>query len=105
MPDAPEPSIDADELGRIADQASLGLIGFDAALRVRHANLAAHHALERRPGTLIGRSLMETFVDHRLEELVRAAARGEIGRRARSARASAPASSSVPARPATAAPG
>ena len=81
MPDAPEPRIDAEELGRIADQASLGLIGFDAALRVHHANLAAHHALERRPGTLLGRSLMETFVDHRLEELVRAATRGESGAR------------------------
>jgi two-component system phosphate regulon sensor histidine kinase PhoR len=79
MPDAPEPLVDAEEFGRIADHASLGLIVFDAALRVRHANLAAHHALERRPGTLIGRSLMEAFVDHRLEELVRGAARGETG--------------------------
>jgi two-component system phosphate regulon sensor histidine kinase PhoR len=67
------------ELALVADHASLGLIRFDQGLRVRTANLAAHHALERRPGTLIGRTLMETFVDHRLEELVRAAAAGESG--------------------------
>ena len=79
MADPPGNPVAADELARIADQASLGLIGFDAALRVRQANLAAHHALERRPGSLNGRSLMEAFVDHRLEELVRAAARGESG--------------------------
>jgi two-component system phosphate regulon sensor histidine kinase PhoR len=71
----------ADELGRIADQASLGLILFGPALRVRSANLAAHHALERRPGSLPGRSAMETFVDHRLEDLVRAAVEGQAGMR------------------------
>jgi two-component system, OmpR family, phosphate regulon sensor histidine kinase PhoR len=81
MPDPPSSPVDADELGRIADQASLGLIRFDAGLRVSLANVAAHHALERRPGSLNGRSLMEAFVDHRLEELVRAAARGETGLR------------------------
>jgi two-component system phosphate regulon sensor histidine kinase PhoR len=78
MPDA-FPDLIADELADIADQVSIGLIGFDAAMRVRLANRSAHHALERRPGTLVGRSAMETFVDHRLDELVRAAGRGRAG--------------------------
>jgi two-component system phosphate regulon sensor histidine kinase PhoR len=76
-----QPRPDVEELGRIADQASLGLIAFDADFRVHQANLAAHEALERRPGSLLGRSLMEAFLDHRLEDLVRAAARGESGAR------------------------
>jgi two-component system phosphate regulon sensor histidine kinase PhoR len=69
------------ELALVADQASIGLIAFDAGLRVRIANLAAHHALARRPGSLLGKSPMGTFVDHRLEELVLAAASGEAGSR------------------------
>jgi two-component system phosphate regulon sensor histidine kinase PhoR len=68
-----------DEVAQIADEASIGLIRFDPQLRVRTANLSAHHALERRPGSLLGRSLMETFVDHRLEALVRAASEGQGG--------------------------
>ncbi len=77
----PEPLPDelADEVARVADQASIGLIRFDPQLRVRTANLAAHHALERRSGSLVGRSVMETFVDHRLEAIVRAAAHGQSG--------------------------
>lgn len=78
MPDA-LPDHLADEVARVADQASIGLIRFDPRLRVRTANLAAHQALERRPGTLVGRSVMETFVDHRLEAMVRAASHGRAG--------------------------
>lgn len=81
MPPDSHDAISESELALVADHASLGLIRFDHRLRVRTANLAAHHALERRPGSLVGRSLMETFVDHRLEELVRAAADGESGLR------------------------
>ena len=81
MSGAPGRSVHEDELGHLADQASLGIIRFDARLRVSTANAAAHQALERRPGSLIGRSLMETFVDHRLEPLVRAAAAGEASSR------------------------
>jgi two-component system phosphate regulon sensor histidine kinase PhoR len=79
MPEEHPPSVSESELALVADHASLGLIRFDQILRVRTANLAAHHALERRPGSLVGRTLMETFVDHKLEELVRAAAAGESG--------------------------
>lgn len=77
-PEAPR-TISEHELALVADQASFGLIRLDRSLRVATANLAAHHALGRRPGSLIGRTLMETFVDHRLEELVASAAAGESG--------------------------
>ena len=81
MPQEHPTTISESEFALVADHASIGLIRFDATLRVRTANLAAHHALERRPGTLIGKTLMGTFIDHRLEELVRAAANGEGGGR------------------------
>ncbi len=81
MPQEHPPSVSESELALVADHASLGLIRFDELLRVRTANLAAHHALERRPGSLVGRTLMETFVDHKLDELVRAAAAGESSMR------------------------
>jgi two-component system phosphate regulon sensor histidine kinase PhoR len=68
--------VTVDEISRLADGAGLGLIRFDAQLRVDSANAAAHQALERRPGSLIGRSVMETLVDHNLETMVRAAADG-----------------------------
>jgi two-component system phosphate regulon sensor histidine kinase PhoR len=74
-----DPAVDIDEIGQVADGASLGLIRFDAALRVQHANSSAHHALERRPGSLIGRTAMETFVDHRLEAMIREASQGQPG--------------------------
>ncbi len=78
MPGEPPDHL-ADEVAQVADQASLGLIRFDPQLRVRAANLSAHRALERRPGSLVGRSVMETFVDHRLEALVRTASKGQVG--------------------------
>jgi two-component system, OmpR family, phosphate regulon sensor histidine kinase PhoR len=80
MPAEPSDHLD-DEFAQVADQASIGLIRFDAQFRVRMANLAAHHALGRRPGSLTGRSIMETFLDHRLEAMVRAAAHGQAGLR------------------------
>jgi two-component system, OmpR family, phosphate regulon sensor histidine kinase PhoR len=79
MPEEHPATVSESELALVADHASIGLIRFDASLRVRTANLAAHQALGRRPGTLPGMTLMSTFVDHRLEELVRAAAGGESG--------------------------
>jgi two-component system phosphate regulon sensor histidine kinase PhoR len=77
-PEEPE-FISESELASVADQAAIGLIRFDHKLRVRTANTAAHRALERRPGSLVSRTLMETFVDHRLEALVRGAAAGSAG--------------------------
>jgi len=71
----------ADEMSRIADDASIGLMLFDASLHVRVASAAAHHLLERRPGSLVGRSAMEAFIDHRVEATVRDALEGRSGAR------------------------
>jgi two-component system phosphate regulon sensor histidine kinase PhoR len=79
MPRQQPATVSESEIALVADHASIGLIRFDDTLRVRTANVAAHAALERRPGTLVGKTLMSTFVDHRLEDLVRAAAAGEGG--------------------------
>ena len=77
-PEEPE-FISESELASIADQAAIGLVRFDDKLRVHSANAAAHRALERRPGSLVSRTLMEAFLDHRLEALVRGAAAGVAG--------------------------
>jgi two-component system phosphate regulon sensor histidine kinase PhoR len=70
-----------DDILRIADQASLGMLRVDEGMVVRGANQAAHDVLGRRGRVLVGRSVMETFLDHRLDDLVRAAAMGEPGAR------------------------
>ena len=74
---APHP--DLAPLLRLADDTGLGVIRIGRGLTVTDANLAAHLLLDRRPHGLIGRTLMETFLDHRLEALVRAAAGGQAG--------------------------
>lgn len=57
----------------------MGLLRIDRRLAVRAANGAAHRLLERRPGTLAGRSVMEAFVDHHVESLIREAIAGASG--------------------------
>jgi two-component system, OmpR family, phosphate regulon sensor histidine kinase PhoR len=69
------------DLLRLTDQASLAVLRVDERMTVLLANHTAHGVLRRRGARLNGRSVMETFVDHRLEELVRAAASGESGSR------------------------
>jgi two-component system, OmpR family, phosphate regulon sensor histidine kinase PhoR len=69
-------SSELDDLMRFADHMLLGLLRIDGALTVIAANQAAHLLLERRPGSLIRRSTIEAFVDHRVEEQVRGAMRG-----------------------------
>jgi two-component system phosphate regulon sensor histidine kinase PhoR len=46
-------------------------------LTVRAANEAAHRLLGRRAGAMPGRSALEAFTDHRVEEIVRAALEAE----------------------------
>ncbi len=61
---------DIDDLSRLADQAALGLLRIDGEFLVAHANDMAHHLLAKRPGGLVGHSVMEAFLDHRVEELM-----------------------------------
>ena len=70
---------DASDLQRLIDEVSLGLLRVDRNLAVRAANGAAHRLLERRPGTLIGHSAIEAFLDHRIETLIRDTLGGASG--------------------------
>ena len=74
-----------------AEQASLlqslgsGVLRVDGGLRVVSANPAAHGLLGRAPGTLVGRSVMEAFLDAQVESMAHAAlthgaARSELRR-------------------------
>ena len=64
---------------RTADEAALrealdsGLIRLDPALRISEANGRAHALLGRATGSLVGRSVMEAFMDPAVEALARAA--------------------------------
>ena len=65
-----------EDLSRLADQLRLGVLRVDAEHVLEQANEAAHVLLGKRTGTLIGRSLMEAFLDHRAEETILGAALG-----------------------------
>jgi two-component system phosphate regulon sensor histidine kinase PhoR len=69
-----------EEIARsVAEQESLlqalgsGVLRVDPGLRVTAANAAAHSLLGRAPGTLIGRSVMEAFLDASAESMAREA--------------------------------
>jgi two-component system phosphate regulon sensor histidine kinase PhoR len=69
-----------DEIAQAAaEQASLlqtlgsGIVRVDHGLRVIAANMAAYALLGRAPGTLVGRSLMEAFLDASIESMAHAA--------------------------------
>jgi two-component system phosphate regulon sensor histidine kinase PhoR len=57
----------------LADLMGVGILRLDDGLRVELANAAAHVLLGRSTGSILGRSVMETFVDARVEEVVVAA--------------------------------
>ena len=52
----------------LADIMGVGILRLDDSLRVTLANPAAHILLGRAPGSIVGRSAMEVFVDTRFEE-------------------------------------
>lgn len=54
----------------LADLMGVGIIRLDERGRVELANAAAHILLRRAPGSLRGRTALETFVDGRVEELI-----------------------------------
>jgi two-component system phosphate regulon sensor histidine kinase PhoR len=62
-----------------------GVITIDRDLRIIAANAAAHAFLDRQPGSLMGRSVIEAFLDAQVETIARSAlqvgsAVGEVGR-------------------------
>jgi two-component system phosphate regulon sensor histidine kinase PhoR len=56
---------------RLADELGVGILQVGADDRVSAANSSAHTLLRAGPEGLVGRSVIEAFVDHRVEELVR----------------------------------
>src|SRR5512132_3590996 len=57
----------------LADALGVGILLVSDEDRVVAANRAAHELLRARPNGLPGKSVLEAFVDHRIEELIRAA--------------------------------
>jgi two-component system phosphate regulon sensor histidine kinase PhoR len=55
------------------DLLSSGVLLVDDGMRITDANVPAHVLLSRGPGALVGRTLMEAFLDQRVEALARAA--------------------------------
>ncbi len=52
---------------------SLGVLSVDSETRIVDANGAAHQLVDASPGSLIGRTLIEAFIDTRVESIGRAA--------------------------------
>jgi two-component system, OmpR family, phosphate regulon sensor histidine kinase PhoR len=75
------PSVDAatEDIARLADQLRLGMLRVTPDRVIAQANEAAHVLLGKRTGTIAGRSIMETFLDHRAEEAIIGAASGQSG--------------------------
>ncbi len=68
-----------EDLSRLADQLRLGMLRVRADHVVEQANEAAHVLLGKRTGSIVGRSIMEAFLDHRAEEAIVGAASGSAG--------------------------
>jgi two-component system phosphate regulon sensor histidine kinase PhoR len=62
------------ELFALVDQLEVGVMWLDTDLRVSRANRAAARLLDTQPDRLADRSLMEIFIDHRVEDAARTAA-------------------------------
>jgi len=58
------------DLGLVIDLTGIGIVRVDDALRIALANSAAHALLDTAPGSMVGRSAIEAFVDRRIEEIV-----------------------------------
>ena len=64
------------DTGYLTEILAAGLVRLRDDLTVESANEAAHRLLERRPGSMVGRSALEAFVDARIEGIARSAMEG-----------------------------
>ena len=76
------------DTGYLTELLTAGVVRLKDDLTVEAANDAAHVMLERRPGTMVGRSALEAFVDARIEGIAQTAmesgsANGELTVRSR----------------------
>ncbi|MEO5918592.1 MAG: ATP-binding protein [Candidatus Limnocylindrales bacterium] len=62
------------DLAYLADLIGVGIIRLTDDLRVEVANTAAHLFVQRQPGSMVGRTAIEAFGDHRIETLAQEAA-------------------------------
>jgi signal transduction histidine kinase len=62
-------SADAAEVSSLVAALPIGVLRVDDDLVVTAANPAAHEIADRPPGTMVGRSLIEAFVESRVEEV------------------------------------
>jgi two-component system phosphate regulon sensor histidine kinase PhoR len=63
----------AHDTGYLTELLTAGIVRLRDDLTVEFANEAAHAILERRPGTMVGRSALEAFVDTRVEGIAQTA--------------------------------
>jgi len=71
------------DTAHLADLLAAGIVHIDDDQRVDVANTAAHVLLDRTPGSMVGRTPIEAFVDRRIEGIIaeareRGAASGEV---------------------------
>ena len=57
------------DLGQLADLSGAGVVRLDDDNRVAYANLTAHGYLDRAPGTMVGKTAIEAFIDRRVEQI------------------------------------
>jgi two-component system phosphate regulon sensor histidine kinase PhoR len=67
-------------VGALADGLGIGMLAVGGADRVQAANATAHELLQVRPQSLVGRSTIEVFVDHRMQALIRETRGGSVRR-------------------------
>ncbi len=60
----------SEDLAYLADLVSVGIVQLDDALVIRVANTAAHAIVGQRPRSMVGRTALEAFADHRIEEVL-----------------------------------
>jgi len=70
----------AADIGNLADLTGAGVVRLDDDSRVEYANLVAHLYLDRSPGTMVGQTAIEAFIDRRLEEVANTARTSGYGR-------------------------
>ncbi len=82
---AEELAADRHDHDLLVESLTQGVITVDRDLRIIAANAAAHGFLDRQPGSLMGRTVIEAFLDAQVESIARTAldqgsAVGEVGR-------------------------
>ena len=65
------------DVANLADLTGVGILRVESDGRIGFANAAAHVFLDRVPGSIVGRTPIEAFVDRRIEAIVAGALRGE----------------------------